>query len=42
MLDLDRFKQVNDSRGHPAGDQLIKEVREVLAGAPGRATPSLT
>jgi diguanylate cyclase (GGDEF)-like protein len=30
MLDLDRFKQVNDSHGHPAGDRLIKEVAEAL------------
>jgi len=30
MLDLDRFKQVNDVHGHPAGDQLIKEVAETL------------
>jgi diguanylate cyclase (GGDEF)-like protein len=30
MLDLDRFKQVNDSQGHPAGDALIKNVAEVL------------
>jgi diguanylate cyclase (GGDEF)-like protein len=30
MLDLDRFKQVNDSHGHPAGDRMIKEVAEVL------------
>jgi diguanylate cyclase (GGDEF)-like protein len=30
MLDLDRFKQVNDSRGHPAGDLVIKEVAETL------------
>jgi len=30
MLDLDRFKQVNDSHGHPAGDRLIKEIAEVL------------
>jgi diguanylate cyclase (GGDEF)-like protein len=30
MLDLDRFKHVNDSYGHPAGDRLIEEVAQVL------------
>lgn len=30
MLDLDHFKQVNDSHGHPAGDRVIEEIAEVL------------
>jgi diguanylate cyclase (GGDEF)-like protein len=30
MLDLDHFKQVNDSHGHPAGDHLIEEIAGVL------------
>jgi diguanylate cyclase (GGDEF)-like protein len=30
MLDLDHFKQVNDTHGHPAGDQLIREIADVL------------
>ncbi len=41
VMDIDLFKAVNDTKGHQAGDQVIREVGEVIRGSCRRAdTPA--
>jgi diguanylate cyclase (GGDEF)-like protein len=36
VIDLDRFKEVNDTKGHPEGDRCLENLVKAIGGALGR------
>ncbi|MDC7222384.1 MAG: diguanylate cyclase, partial [Spirochaetales bacterium] len=41
IMDIDKFKQFNDTLGHPAGDDCLREVSRILSDAVHRRTDIL-
>ena len=38
MMDVNCFKEINDTYGHGAGDRAIQEIGHILSGAHGGQT----